>query len=448
MNNDLTLKASSKGCKNANEDYTDKTEWLEFLKRLDAAQSPEDIDDILDIDLFLKEMAFEYLSGSWDHYLNFGHNFFMYKPKDDKWKYLTVDFDAELGQDIVLGIRGMDFNGNTKIENTDYPTYTLSEMMRPRHLVDILILNNSTRFDNIVRDMVTDFFNPATLYPHIDQLKEFIRPYVELDKIPDENGRYPGRLHYEKDDFTLEQWDANCEFTRVRSFQNGSGYGLKYWILARYRVICERLNMDCDEKYMDENFEYPINENVHVLEDDAFFKSFDERLEEEGRAEGETEVTQPTETQVEVQPTETQIEAQPTETQVEVQPTETEIEAQPTETQVEVQPTETQVEAQPTNKAYNCMAELVNLSCCSPKNKIVYFHDDYGDWGYDFKKREWCGITPYEEKVNDQECWSEVYGYPCCKDCAVYETDFKGQQWGYDFIKRQWCGIQSFCSKQ
>jgi len=188
VNNMLTVKSSSKGCVNENEEVTDNSEWIEFLTRLDAAQSAEDIEDIFDIDLFLTELAFEYLSGSWDHYLNFGHNFNLYKPKDDKWKFMIYDFDGELGQDAAMGAAGFGFGFGERNPNTDYPTYSFEEWAQPRHLIDILILNDPTRFNYILKNFVTEVFNPATLFPHIDELKEFIRPYVELDKTPNKNG--------------------------------------------------------------------------------------------------------------------------------------------------------------------------------------------------------------------------------------------------------------------
>ncbi|OUM64371.1 Non-catalytic module family DOC2 [Piromyces sp. E2] len=92
---------------------------------------------------------------------------------------------------------------------------------------------------------------------------------------------------------------------------------------------------------------------------------------------------------------------------------------------------------------YHCWAELIGYPCCAPNNKKVYDHDSYGDWGFNFKTNEWCGITAYEEPVNaNEECWSEIYGYPCCKGCTVYETDSDGK-WGYEH--NQWCGIPSYC---
>ena len=43
MNNDLSVKISSTGCVNENENVTDNSEWVEFLTALDAAETDEDI---------------------------------------------------------------------------------------------------------------------------------------------------------------------------------------------------------------------------------------------------------------------------------------------------------------------------------------------------------------------------------------------------------------------
>ena len=545
VNNDLSVKMSSTGCINDNEEVTDNSEWIEFLTALDSAQSAEDIENIFDIDLFLTEIAIEYISGSWDHYLIYGHNFYLYKPKDDKWKFIVYDYDGDFGQDIDMGINGMSFDFTApRNPSTDYPTYSFEEWTKSRHLVDILILNNSTRFDNILTNLVSEIFNPATLFPYIDELKEFVRPYVELDKIPDENGKYPGRLNEKSGDYSLAEWDANCEFTTVRSSQGSRGYGLKYWILAKYRYICKAYNMECDQTYLDENYEYTIDKEVEADDNDGWgsFGNWGGQNGQDGQgnwgnwgnwggfgqasttsiikieqpttietdepttilADQPTsiEASQPTNIEV-VQPSNneavqqittetdepttiladqsTAIEiAQPTNievvqseitetdepttiladqtTTIEVaQPTNIEVvQSEITETDepttiladqtttIEVAQPTTIVVPQPTTipNKYNCWVEQFGYPCCSSRNKIVYAHDGEGDWGYDFSKMEWCGITPYTEHINDEECWSEVLGYPCCKSCTVYDTDSDGQ-WGYE--DEHWCGIQSYC---
>jgi len=106
--------------------------------------------------------------------------------------------------------------------------------------------------------------------------------------------------------------------------------------------------------------------------------------------------------------------------------------------------TSTPISEIPIEKPYQCWAELKGYPCCSEGITTVYAQDEYGDWGYDFKEKAWCGLTPYEEPPLDLECWSEELGYSCCKGCHVYEIDSNGS-WGYEL--NQWCGIPSYCQK-
>jgi len=380
IGNTLTARVSSTGCQNENEEVTDHTEWNELLNRMDASKTPEDVEDILDIDQFLTEIAYEYLAGSWDHYLNFGHNYYMYKPANSKWRMILYDFDADFGEDI--GIGGIK-------DSTDHTANTFAEWTQQRHIIDVLILNNSTRFDNIVKNIVMDTFNPTVLFPHIDEIKKTIKPYLIEDKTPDENGNLPGRLNENIKNYSIAQWEANSEFTSLITPQNGKSYGLKYWILGKYRYICKTFELECDPTYMDESYEIPIDKEVEATSASSSVGSADKP-------------NQP-------------------------QPTETEV-PQPTETDT-------------TKSNYNCWAEMLGYSCCTSDNQKVYDHDENGDWGYDFINKEWCGLSPYVE-YDEEDCWSEQFGYQCCKGCKVYENDEFGK-WGYE--QGHWCGIQSYC---
>jgi len=220
------------GCINENEDVTDQTEWIAFVKTVEQATSADDLEDIFEIDHFLKEMALEYLLGGWDH-IKSGHNFYLYKQPNGKWIYLSQDFDHDIGQ------------GTSKV-NTPFEKYTSSN-----HLIDVLILNDSRRFDKILGDIVKDAFNPDLLLPYINELKEFIKPYVIMDKTLNEEGKYPGHLNYESmytDFYTLEQWENNIEYTSVDMIEKA--YGIKFWILSQYRYVCNSYQLDCNSFYL------------------------------------------------------------------------------------------------------------------------------------------------------------------------------------------------------
>ncbi|OUM64464.1 hypothetical protein PIROE2DRAFT_8775 [Piromyces sp. E2] len=240
--------AYSEGCVNENEDVTDKTEWINFLTAVKNAKSASDLEDIFEIDHILYEMAIEYLTSGWDHIQN-THNFYLYKQPNGKWIYLSYDFDLDIGQN-----------------NENSFDLKFNEFTRDIHIIDLLILKDPSRFDKILKDVVNKVFNPSILYPHIDELKQFIKPYVELDKIPNSQGQYLGRFDNKFDLFSLEQWDAYSEFNTGES--DRLAYELKYWILMEYRTVCRNYNMECDPIYMDENYEYPIVE----IDDDYFMK--------------------------------------------------------------------------------------------------------------------------------------------------------------------------------
>jgi len=411
-------------CDNENDEVTDNSEFVKFLTQLDNAKSAEEIEDIFDIDKFLYETAYEYLTGAWDHFFHAGHNFNVYKQPNGKWTIYYYDFDNEFGQDVV----GVEYGIVDIIKSRDYPNYTFDEWMNiPIHLLDILVYKDQTRFLNILKRFVDVAFNPATLFARIDELKEFIRPYIEYDKTPDENGIYRGVTNFVNSvEYSLEQWDANSEFTTVGlEAIEGSGYGLKYWILTRYRKTCEIFNLECDPVYLDKDYKYTIDKNVESVINTHKFDGVDfspfkggnpyyRKLEEDSNS--TTTVVEPATTVVEQEPTQT-------ETQVPI--------AEPTETEAQ-------------ESKYKCLAELAGYPCCAKGIKKVYEKDAYGEWSYDFAKKQWCGLTPYEERAAEELCWSEIYGYPCCKGCYVFESDDEGQ-WGYE--DNQWCGIQPYCSE-
>jgi len=273
-------------CHNENDDIVDLTEidneLSSFLETIINAKSAEDIEDIFEVDHFIKEMAIEYLLGAWDH-LQLGHNFYLYKQPNGKWIYMTYDHDHSFGINldrIFLGVIYVDLPERLEKSKLDYPNYSFSDWTQPRHLIDILILNDPTRFNQVIKEIVETVFNPVTLFPHIDELKEFIRPYAQKDYTPDEEGKYPGRINtLGINPYTFEHWEANSEFTSISTLQYNA-YGIKYWILAKYRNVCKTYDLECDPVYLDENFKYDVDENIEFKGYDLSSYDFSEQIQE------------------------------------------------------------------------------------------------------------------------------------------------------------------------
>jgi len=340
-------------------------------------------------------MAIEYLLGSWDHILN-GHNYYIYKPKNDKWLYLSHDFDYDIGY--------------TDTNDYNYKDYSISKFFvedNPLPFIKILILDNLNRFHNILKEIIENVFNPSILFPHIDELKLLIKPYIEKDNTPNGKGILPGQWNMKNKDrgiYTLEQWDASSEFTVVQNHV----YGLKYWILERYRNVCKNLFMECDPVYMDENYKYSINKNVEV----NFLIIY--------KGMNITNINS------NINMSNNSLKNQNT-----------------IDTTITTSTITTTTLYTPTSLQYKCLSELIGYPCCSPELPSIYT-DEYGDWGYDYSKNEWCGCTAYDENYlkSLENCWSKKLGYSCCEECKVIEIDQDGS-WGYEH--NQWCGIPLYC---
>lgn len=423
LNNDLSVELSTIGCINENEDVTDHTEWANLLLTLNKATCADDIKDIFDIDSFLYYIALEYLSASYDHFLLYGHNFYLYRPYNEaKWKFLLYDFDADLGQ-LEPNHLGLANENVTSFE--PLVQFSFQDWRLERHLVTILIEQDPTDFNRVMTDIVTRAFNPAALFPHIDALKNYIKPFVEEDKTPLEDGNLPGRLNTDGEyDYTLLEWDAGVEFTFVPTAVRGIGgqaswpvFGLKRFILERYRYLCNEYQIQCDPYYLNGG-EFTFTE-VELPE----------------RETGSVMPPMPTESGMPPMPTGSVMPPKPTDATTEV-PIET-----PTTTITTTATTTTIVEPT-TTVVTDCWVYSLGYPCCDEGNTRVYATDSDGEWGYDFVNGEWCGITKIKDIVPDEICWSESLGYSCCKGCTIYAIDLDGE-WGYE--NNEWCGIQSYC---
>ncbi|ORX64270.1 coth-domain-containing protein [Anaeromyces robustus] len=226
---DSTLTKEQSYCINENDEVTDTTEWNELIETLDNAQNVSDIEDIFDVDQFLKEMAIEYLTDGGDHFKS-GHNYYMYKPNNGKWKYLAYDYDLDIATEECA------------FSFEDYFDSTIP-------LINLLILNDPERFEKILKEVITITFNPNILIPHIDNIKEYVKPFIEKEKIETPEGYYPGRFN---DDgyyfYTEEEWEDNTEYGSVDYLP-----GIKYFISERFQFLSEYYNSTFENETIDDN---------------------------------------------------------------------------------------------------------------------------------------------------------------------------------------------------
>ncbi|ORX40428.1 hypothetical protein BCR36DRAFT_364604 [Piromyces finnis] len=225
-------------------------EFKQFVAEVEKANSLEDLEKIMNVDIFLKYFALEWVIGSFDHMLVLGHNFYFYKNEiNNKWDVIYYDFDNTLGQAQRVDW-AWSSGKNQGVE--DYTTLTFEEFTDNQRIFDIAVNKDDTRFKKNLKELLTFGYNPVLLNEHIDDLKSYISPYVKEEYTPI-NGEYPGRLNklgYPLDGLTYESYELNSEYGTV-GHQEMMGElrvpGIKAWIRDSFESVCAQYGFDKEE---------------------------------------------------------------------------------------------------------------------------------------------------------------------------------------------------------
>jgi len=247
----LDYNSTYTNCLNENEDNPDMTNFGVLLNTLDNANSISEINEVFDVENFLKNMILEWLTASWDHLTLMGHNYNLYKIPGGKWTYSVYDYDTTLGGELGLGLF---FRVPEPLYYDDPDTWFKVKfedwINNNQHIMQVIMNDENNPFLEYLQEIINNAFNPVLLFKRIDEIKEFISPYVKEDRTPDENGKLPGRineasLNY---DYSYEHFEGVTEFSTIQTHFNGLfgySYGLKKWILDKFVFVCENYDIDC-----------------------------------------------------------------------------------------------------------------------------------------------------------------------------------------------------------
>jgi len=451
--------SAKKRCHNA--DDKNLADYMEpfntFVDQVNAAKTREELDEIMDVDNFVKYMAWEYLMGSWDHFLGrYGHNLYWYQQPNGKWVYIPYDHDIELGQDLWNSF----FNTNISKERGDieYANVVFKDFELNHPIIKILVHDDDTLFRQALGDIVSKVFNPDTILAHIDDIKALIDPYVKKDRESgagkiNKVGKEPG--------YTYEHFLLNSEYTYVYNTEIGlRGYGLKDWIRRRYNFVASYYGITTDSTSPEKKHKlieprpepvilpYKVDVVHNKIDEQFTYISVGDPLPEYTPDRNYADNSVPTlgvnqynlerSKAAVVVPTETTtVEAT---TIIDEVVATTMVEATTTVPNTTTILTTVTVKVEPTKEpSESCWSESLGYKCCSKGCKAtVYYVDKSGDWGVE--GREWCGI-PSDCERND-ECPGSKLGYPCCKSCKVRYTDKDGK-WGVE--NQKWCSISDRC---
>jgi len=163
----------------------------------------------LDLDLFLKCMAMEYLAGYWDGYWTSGSNYQMYNdPATKVWTWLPVDYDDTFGSSYPH----------------DLGPYRQFPQKSQSTLVHKLILQSpqiNARFEVILKEIVAYVFKPQALLPRVTAYKNMIFDDVKWDRS------LPRLNKGDSEEFTIQ------DLTKGVAEGKKDDLGLKGWIEQR-----------------------------------------------------------------------------------------------------------------------------------------------------------------------------------------------------------------------
>jgi len=238
-----------------NDDRYDRTRVKALAKafeELDVTDSKavEKFDkEWFDIDSFFKAIAMEYLTAHWDSYWFYSTNFALYQDPTQstdntfKFYFICQDWDGTFG--LNAGKTYMRFDDYINHSYKDYVNvkWGIDEYDSPqRYAIDKLLSEPTlrTRFENILKTIVTKVFNPVVIGKRLDALVERHREEVAWNY--DTCSLHPLRIGTSTSKWTINDFENNL----TKSVGRGASYGIKQFIYLRVKAVKEEFGLDID----------------------------------------------------------------------------------------------------------------------------------------------------------------------------------------------------------
>jgi spore coat protein H len=152
-------------------DYSGLIHLIEVLYNSANANFVCEIQDVFDVDTYLRTLAVEILIGQWDGYAYNKNNYFLYeRPSDGKFIFMEYDLDNTFGIDW--------FNVNWSTRNI----YTWANANRPLYSKLLAVPYFKDRFNYHMKDILTNYFLPSTLLGSLQAKQNLIANAALLDE--------------------------------------------------------------------------------------------------------------------------------------------------------------------------------------------------------------------------------------------------------------------------
>jgi hypothetical protein len=156
---------------NTADDYTELVHFIDVLNNTSNNQLPCAIEQVFDVDLYLRTLAFEVLIGHWDGYAWNNNNYYLVqRTQDNKFTFVEYDLDNTLGIDWI----GIDWSSRN--------IYNWAQNNRP--LANRLLQNAEyrNRYTYYFHKYMNEILTEEAISARLDQLIDLITPDALLDE--------------------------------------------------------------------------------------------------------------------------------------------------------------------------------------------------------------------------------------------------------------------------
>ncbi|MCB9290258.1 MAG: CotH kinase family protein [Lewinellaceae bacterium] len=202
------------------DDYSDLAHFIEVLNNTPLQDLPCELEQVFNVDSYLRSIAFDVLSGNWDGPIYNKNNFYLYHNQSTgRFEYIPYDLDNTFGIDWF---------------NIDWATrdmYNWSHPDEPRPIYERLmeIPEYRNRYSYYMSRFAEEIYTEAALFPYFEEIKDRIAPYVQTDPY------YPLDYGFSYLDFN-NAYGSETPYFHTKS-------GLEHFVTARRNATLEQLEL-------------------------------------------------------------------------------------------------------------------------------------------------------------------------------------------------------------
>jgi hypothetical protein len=214
------------------DDFSDIINLAQVINQTSAANFPEFVEPIFNINGFLRYLAVEIFTGHWDAISINRNNFYLFNNKfTDKFEFMPYDVDNTFGVSFI----NLD-------SDPDIGTRNIYQWWKDNRPLTSKVFGNPVyrdRFSFFINQLITEFADPEFYFSEIDAIKAKINASAEAD-------------NYRTLDYGYTFTDFNRSYTEALGAH--VKYGIKSYITTRVNSIKQQLVL---------NPIAPIVENVY-----------------------------------------------------------------------------------------------------------------------------------------------------------------------------------------